>query len=245
MTNMRKIIAQRMIESRRTSAHVHCMYEVDFTRIVNLRNKHKVGFEQRHGPTHLHAVLRARRRFALQQWPIINASLEGDNIRYHRHITGHRCRSTGDSSSRPNAGDLNFSAAARHLRPAARPHQKLKPRTSKAHFTVNNSGQLARSSVCRSSTSRTVIMVLAESPNNPWSSPIKMVPTRIAIRSSLLTLGYDHRLIDGAVAKFMDLRKRLCRPERRVGRGGIPDEDAGGLSSRRSLRKGGDCVATG
>ncbi len=41
MTQMRKIIAQRMIESRRTSAHVHCMYEVDFTRIVNLRNKHK------------------------------------------------------------------------------------------------------------------------------------------------------------------------------------------------------------
>ena len=41
MTNMRNIIAQRMIESRRTSAHVHCMFEVDFTRIVNLRNKLK------------------------------------------------------------------------------------------------------------------------------------------------------------------------------------------------------------
>src|ERR1019366_5751994 len=49
VTNMRKIIPQRMIESRRTSAHVHCMYEVDLTRIVNLRNKHKAGFEQRHG----------------------------------------------------------------------------------------------------------------------------------------------------------------------------------------------------
>src|SRR5258708_28295641 len=48
LTNMRKIIAQRMIESRRTSAHVHCMYEVDFTRIVNLRAKHKNAFEQRH-----------------------------------------------------------------------------------------------------------------------------------------------------------------------------------------------------
>ncbi len=41
MTNMRKIIAQRMIESRRTSDHVHCMYEVDFTRLVHLRAKHK------------------------------------------------------------------------------------------------------------------------------------------------------------------------------------------------------------
>ena len=49
MTQMRKIIAQRMIESRRTSAHVHCMFEVDLTRIVNLRNKLKNSFEQRYG----------------------------------------------------------------------------------------------------------------------------------------------------------------------------------------------------
>src|SRR5438477_809546 len=48
-TQMRKIIAQRMIESRRTSAHVHSMFEVDLTRIVSLRNKLKAGFEQRHG----------------------------------------------------------------------------------------------------------------------------------------------------------------------------------------------------
>jgi pyruvate dehydrogenase E2 component (dihydrolipoyllysine-residue acetyltransferase) len=39
MSQMRKIIAQRKIESRRTSAHVHCMFEVDMTRIVNVRNK--------------------------------------------------------------------------------------------------------------------------------------------------------------------------------------------------------------
>src|SRR5208283_5830292 len=39
MSQMRRIIAQRMIESRRTSAHVHCMFEVDMTRIVNLRNQ--------------------------------------------------------------------------------------------------------------------------------------------------------------------------------------------------------------
>ena len=49
MSQMRKIIAQRMIESRRTSAHVHCMFEVDMTRLVNLRNKLKSGFEQRYG----------------------------------------------------------------------------------------------------------------------------------------------------------------------------------------------------
>src|SRR6185437_6203191 len=49
LTRMRKIIAERMVESRRTSAHVHCMFQVDLTRIVNLRNKLKNSFEQRHG----------------------------------------------------------------------------------------------------------------------------------------------------------------------------------------------------
>ena len=87
MTQMRKIIAQRMIESRRTSAHVHCMFEVDITRIVQLRNKTKTAFEQRHGarltfmPFFVRAVI-----IALQQFPIVNASIESENIRYHRHV---------------------------------------------------------------------------------------------------------------------------------------------------------------
>src|SRR6202030_1597048 len=86
-TNKRKRTAKRMIESRRTSAHVHCMYEVDFTRIVTLRAKHKNAFEQRHGVrlTFMPFFVRAA-IIAVQQWPIVNASIEGDNIRYHRNI---------------------------------------------------------------------------------------------------------------------------------------------------------------
>src|SRR5689334_597579 len=49
MSRMRQIIAKHMIESRRTSAHVHAMFEVDLTRIVNIRNKQKAAFEQRNG----------------------------------------------------------------------------------------------------------------------------------------------------------------------------------------------------
>ena len=87
MSQMRKIIAQRMIESRRTSAHVHCMFEVDLTRVVNLRNKLKNSFEQRNGArfTFMPFFVRAA-IIALQRYPIVNASLEGDNIRYHRHV---------------------------------------------------------------------------------------------------------------------------------------------------------------
>src|SRR5262249_2630436 len=86
MTRMRQLIAKHMIESRRTSAHVHCMYEVDFTRIVNIRAKQKSGFEQRHGArlTFMPFFVRAA-VIALQQWPIVNANIDGDNIRYHRN----------------------------------------------------------------------------------------------------------------------------------------------------------------
>src|SRR6202035_5760863 len=112
MTNMRKIIAQRMIESRRTSAHVHCMYEVDFTRIVTLRAKHKNAFEQRHGVrlTFMPFFVRAA-IIAVQQWPIVNASIEGDNIRYHRHINVGIAVALDWGLIVPvlkNAGDLNF-----------------------------------------------------------------------------------------------------------------------------------------
>ena len=87
MTQMRKIIAQRMIESRRTSAHVHAMFEVDITKIVQLRNKTKSAFEQRHGArlTFMPFFVRAA-IIALQQFPIVNASIEGETIRYHRHV---------------------------------------------------------------------------------------------------------------------------------------------------------------
>src|SRR5580700_3213085 len=133
LSNMRKIIAQRMIESRRTSAHVHCMYEVDFTRIVSLRSKHKNGFEQRHGVrlTFMPFFVRAA-IIALQQWPIINASLEGDNIRYHRGINVGIAVALDWGLIVPvlkNAGDLNFLGLQRgitDLGERAR-NKKLKP----------------------------------------------------------------------------------------------------------------------
>ena len=112
MTQMRKLIARHMIESRRTSAHVHCMYEVDFTRIVNLRARQKAGFEQRHGVrlTFMPFFVRAA-IIAIQQWPIVNAVIEGENIRYHRNINLGIAVALDWGLIVPvlkNAGDLNF-----------------------------------------------------------------------------------------------------------------------------------------
>jgi len=213
MTNMRKIIAQRMIESRRTSAHVHCMYEVDFTRIVNLRAKHKAGFEQRHGArlTFMPFFVRAA-VIALQQWPILNASLEGDNIRYHRHINMGIAVALDWGLIVPvlkNAGDLNFLGLQRgitDLGERART-KKLKPEDVEGStFTVTNPGQFgAVFGLPIINQPNSAIMGVGGITKQPMVITDNDGTDSIAIRSVVhLTLGYDHRLIDGAVAdQFM------------------------------------------
>jgi 2-oxoglutarate dehydrogenase E2 component (dihydrolipoamide succinyltransferase) len=218
LTNMRRIIAQRMIESRRTSAHVHCMYEVDFTRIVTLRAKHKSGFEQRHGVrlTFMPFFVRAA-IIAVQQWPIINASLEGDNIHYHRQINVGIAVALDWGLIVPvlkNAGDLNFLGLQRgitDLGERART-KKLKPEDVEGStFTVTNPGQFgAVFGLPIINQPNSAIMGVGGITKQPLVVTDKEGNDSIAIRSVVhLTLGYDHRLIDGAVAdQFMALVKK-------------------------------------
>ncbi len=220
LTNMRKLIAKHMIESRRTSAHVHCMYEVDFTRIVNLRAKQKSGFEQRHGArlTFMPFFVRAA-VMALQQWPIINASLEGDNIRYHRQINIGIAVALDWGLIVPvlkNAGDLNFLGLQRgitDLGERART-KKLKPDDVEGStFTVTNPGQFgAVFGLPIINQPNSAIMGVGGITKQPMVITDKDGTDSIAIRSVVhLTLGYDHRLIDGAVAdQFMaQVKKNL------------------------------------
>ena len=218
MTNMRKLIAKHMIESRRTSAHVHCMYEVDFTRIVNLRAKLKAGFEQRHGArlTFMPFFVRAA-VMALQQWPIINASLDGDNIRYHRHINMGIAVALDWGLIVPvlkNSGDLNFFGLQRgitDLGERART-KKLKPEDVEGStFTVTNPGQFgAVFGLPIINQPNSAIMGVGGITKQPMVITDKDGTDSIAIRSVVhLTLGYDHRLIDGAVAdQFMAMVKK-------------------------------------
>jgi pyruvate dehydrogenase E2 component (dihydrolipoamide acetyltransferase) len=218
MTQMRKIIAQRMIESRRTSAHVHCLFEVDLTRIVQLRNKTKSAFEQRHGarltfmPFFVRAVI-----IALQQFPIVNASIEGENIRYHRHVNVGIAVALDWGLIVPvlkNADELNFLGLQRgisDLGERAR-SKKLKPdEVEGSTFTVTNPGQFGavfglpiinqpNSAILGVGGITKAPLVVTDSDGND----------SIAIRSVVhLTLGYDHRLIDGAVAdQFMAFVKK-------------------------------------
>ncbi len=218
MTNMRKIIAQRMVESRRTSAHVHCMYEVDFTNIVKLRAKQKASFEQRNGvrltfmPFFVRAAL-----IALQQFPIINASTEGDSIRYHRHVNVGIAVALDWGLIVPvlkSADELNFLGLQRgitDLGERAR-SKKLKPEDVEGStFTITNPGQFgAVFGLPIINQPNSAIMGVGGIMKMPLVVTDADGNDSIAIRSVVhLTLGYDHRLIDGAVAdQFMELVKK-------------------------------------
>ena len=213
MTQMRKIIAQRMIESRRTSAHVHCMFEVDLTRVVNLRNKAKAGFEQRNNArlTFMPFFVRAA-IIGLQQFPIVNASLEGENIRYHRHVNVGIAVALDWGLIVPvlkNADELNFLGLQRgitDLGERAR-NKKLMPQDVEGStFTVTNPGQFgAVFGLPIINQPNSAIMGVGGITKVPLVVTDKDGSDSIAIRSVVrLTLGYDHRLIDGAVAdQFM------------------------------------------
>ena len=218
MTNMRKIIAQRMVESRRTSAHVHNLFEVDVTRIVNLRNRAKAGFEQRHGArlTFMPFFVRAA-IIALQQFPIINASLEGEGLRYHEHINMGIAVALDWGLIVPvvkNAEEKNFLGLQRAITDVgerARSKRLSPDDIQGSTFTVTNPGTFGA----------VFGLPIINQPNvailgvgGIAKAPVVVTDAQgndsIAIRSLVhLTLGYDHRVIDGAVAdQFMALVKK-------------------------------------
>jgi pyruvate dehydrogenase E2 component (dihydrolipoamide acetyltransferase) len=218
MSQMRRIIAQRMIESRRTSAHVHCMFEVDMTRIVNLRNKLKNGFEQRHGArlTFMPFFVRAA-IVALQHYPIVNASVEGDNIRYHQHVNAGIAVALDNGLIVPvlkNADELNFLGLQRgitDLGERARTKKLMPADIEGATFTITNPGQFgAVFGLPIINQPNVAIMGVGGISKQPLVITDKDGTDSIAIRSVVhLTLGYDHRVIDGAVAdQFMVVVKK-------------------------------------
>jgi pyruvate dehydrogenase E2 component (dihydrolipoamide acetyltransferase) len=217
MSRMRSIIAQRMVESRRTSPHAYSVYKVDMTSVVRLRERTKASFEQRHGvkltymPFIAAAAIEALRRF-----PIVNASLEGNALRYHEkiHLGVAVALEWGlivpviREAERLSFRDL--AAAITDLAERART-KKLKPEeASGSTFTLTNSGVFGgeygtpiinqpESAILAIGGLRKEPVVLTDAEGND----------SIAIRSmQQYCLGFDHRAIDGADAgKFMTVFK--------------------------------------
>jgi pyruvate dehydrogenase E2 component (dihydrolipoamide acetyltransferase) len=217
LSRMRSIIAQRMVESRRISPHVHTVFKIDMTRIVRLREREKARFEQQNGvkltymPFIAAAVIQA-----LGKFPVVNASLEsspsGDAIRYHQNINLGIAVALEWGLIVPvihKAEERNFLGLARAVADLADRSRtkRLNPEEVQGStFTLTNSGIFGEefgfpiinqpnSAILAIGALKKEPVVLTDAEGNDT----------IAIRSMQhFCLGFDHRTIDGADAgKFM------------------------------------------
>ncbi len=213
MTTMRKKIAEHMLMSKRTSAHVHGVFEVDVTRIVKLREKMKGKFEAATGSKLTFTPFFARAAVhGLRKWPIVNSSVEGDNIRYHSSINLGIAVALDWGLIVPvvkNAEERSFVGLQRaisDLGERART-KKLKPdEVQGGTFTITNPGIFgAKFGMPIINQPQVAIMGVGGIVKKPVVVTDKDGNDSIAIRSMMhLSIGYDHRIIDGAVAdQFM------------------------------------------
>jgi 2-oxoglutarate dehydrogenase E2 component (dihydrolipoamide succinyltransferase) len=213
LTKMRSIIAQRMVASKHTSAHVHTIFKVDMTNIVQLREKEKKNFEQRNGVklTYMPFITSAAVA-TLRKHPIVNASLEGDSIRYHENINIGIAVALEWGLIVPvvkNSETLSFVAIARaiaDLAERARTKKLLPDEVTGGTFTLTNSGIFGEVvGLPIISQPQSAILGIGGLSKEPMVITAPDGSDSVAIRSvQYFSLGFDHRIIDGADAgKFM------------------------------------------
>jgi len=213
MTKMRSIIAQRMVESKRTSPHVHTVFKVDMTRIVKLREKEKNKYEQRNGVklTYMPFITRAA-VYALRKHPVVNAAIQGDAIFYNRNINIGIAVALDWGLIVPvvkQAEEKNFLGVARaivDLAERARAKKLAPDEVSGGTFTLTNAGIFGEQfGTPIINQPQAAILGIGGLNKEPLVLTDADGQDTIAIRSiQRFTLGFDHRIVDGADAgKFM------------------------------------------
>jgi 2-oxoglutarate dehydrogenase E2 component (dihydrolipoamide succinyltransferase) len=220
MSRLRKVIAARMVESLQVSAQLTTVVEVDVTKIARLRDKSKATFEAREGvklsflPFFAVAVCEA-----LKQHPVLNSSVEGDQIIYHgaEHLA--IAVDTDRGLLVPvihNAGDLNMGGVARKIADLAartRDNKVTPNELGGGTFTITNTG--SRGALFDTpiiNQPQVAILGLGAVVKRPMVVKGEDGGETIAIRSMVyLGLSYDHRVVDGAdAARFLvTLKERL------------------------------------
>jgi pyruvate dehydrogenase E2 component (dihydrolipoamide acetyltransferase) len=204
MSVMRSKIAEHMITSKRTSAHVTTVHKTDMTKIAKMRERHKTEFQQRYGYslTYLPFVIAAAVE-AIRSYPIVNASIEGNNIIYHNEINIGIAVALENGLIVPvirNADEKNVTGLQRaivDLSTRARSRQLKPDEVQGGTFSITNFGSFG-SVFATPIINQPQVAILGV--GSVEKVPV-VVDDAIAIRSiAYLALTFDHRLIDGAVA---------------------------------------------
>jgi pyruvate dehydrogenase E2 component (dihydrolipoamide acetyltransferase) len=213
MTIMRKKIAEHMVLSARTSPHVYSVYEVDFHRLSQMRDKKKGEYERSGAKLSFTALIAKVIVDALRAFPVVNASIDGENIVYKKDVNLGIAVALEQGLIVPvirNADEKNLVGLSRAIEDlAARARsKKLNPdEVQGGTFTITNPGifgavyglplinqpQVAILGV-GAIEKRAVVVQAADNVGRADNDAIAIHPT------CHLSLGYDHRLIDGAEA---------------------------------------------
>ncbi|HWY46569.1 MAG TPA: 2-oxoglutarate dehydrogenase, E2 component, dihydrolipoamide succinyltransferase [Bryobacteraceae bacterium] len=204
MSTMRTKIAEHMILSKRTSAHVTTVHKTDMTKIAKMRERHKGEFQQRYGYslTYLPFVIAAAVE-AIRAYPIVNASIEGNNIIYQNEINIGIAVALENGLIVPvirNADEKNVTGLQRaivDLSTRARSRQLKPDEVQGGTFSITNFGSFG-SVFATPIINQPQVAILGV--GSVEKIPV-VVDDAIAIRSvAYLALTFDHRLIDGSVA---------------------------------------------
>ena len=214
MSTMRLKIAEHMVLSKRTSPHVTTVHRVDMTKVAKLRDRYRDQFKSNYGfsLTYLPFIARASVA-ALRQFPLVNASLDGNNIVYHNEINIGIAVALENGLIVPvirNADEKNILGLQRSIVDlAARARARaLKPdEVVGGTFSITNFGSYG-SLIGTPVINQPQVAIIGVGTVD--KTPV-VIDDAIAIRSIChLSLSFDHRLIDGALAdQFMSKVKQV------------------------------------
>jgi len=203
MSTMRIKIAEHMIMSQATSAHVTTIHRVDMTKVARMRARNKDDFQARHGIalTFLPFVVRASVE-ALRAYPLLNASIDGSNIIYHNEINIGIAVALENGLIVPvirqadEKNVLGLQRAIVDLAARARSRQLKPDEVQGGTFSISNFGSFG-SVMATPVINQPQVAILGV--GAVTKDPV-VIDDAIAIRSTCyLSLSFDHRLIDGAL----------------------------------------------
>ena len=215
MSNMRAKIAEHMVFSKRTSAHVTTVHKVDMTRVARMRARNKAEVQSRYGfaLTFLPFVTRAAAE-ALRAFPLVNSSVEGNNILYHNDINIGIAVALEHGLIVPvirNADEktvLGLQRAIVDLSTRARSRQLKPDEVQGGTFSITNFGSFG-SVFATPVINQPQVAILGC--GVVQKEPVVVEDDAIAIRSmAYLALTFDHRLIDGALADQFTARVKAA-----------------------------------
>src|SRR5438034_3405607 len=218
-SKIRKITADHMIMSRRTSAHVTSFFEIDYSRVAELRRKHKAAYAERGVNLTYLAFIAKTCAENLRTHPVVNAAVSGDNIIYRRDVNIGIAVALEWGLIVPvvkRADELSLAGLARtinDLGERARTKKLLPDEIQRGTFTITNPGvfgSYAGAPIINQP--QVAILGVGAIEKRPKVVTLADGGDTIAIRTmGMLSMSYDHRVVDGADAdRFLaDVKQTL------------------------------------